>query len=57
MAVQLIQKQPRKFFVVGIHQLVHQWDACLSIQGGYFNGLNFIQNNSQIDLIEQASYV
>jgi len=26
-----LQQQPRKFFIVGIHWLVSQWDACISI--------------------------
>jgi len=29
--LQWFQQQPRKFFIEGIHWLVSQWDACLSI--------------------------
>jgi hypothetical protein len=34
--VLLSQQQPREFFAEGIHQLAHQWDACLIALGNYF---------------------
>jgi hypothetical protein len=49
--VQRIQ-QPREFFVEWIHQLVHQWYACLNSRGTIFNGLYlFEQNNPQMDFM------
>jgi hypothetical protein len=36
MMLHWIQQQPRKFFTEGIHWLVSQWDACLSIHGKLF---------------------
>jgi hypothetical protein len=33
--VQLFKQQPRQFFAEGTYQLVHQWDACISVHGEY----------------------
>jgi hypothetical protein len=46
-------QQVRWFFAEGIHKLLHQWNACLSItNGNYLNGLYFFtQKNPQMSFI------
>jgi hypothetical protein len=34
--VQWFQQQPREFFIEGIHWLVRQYEACLSVHGDNF---------------------